>query len=328
MNDFEQKILEVGKSVSMTDAERNAIRAQLISLVQNNKVRPVVSPYMQFFSSALYRHTVSVAFIAILFFTGGLSAIADKALPGAFLYSFKTGINEKVLSLFAVSPNSKKQLQITLAERRLEEAETISQDPTVSETVKLDHAKMLDAQISQALEGEEAETTHETEEVAIPVTPTEEISSVSRKAAPTTMMMSATLAPAPEAPKLIQLKKEEPVSAKEIQDIRQSVDTVRTLLMMKGKIPEFETESLSFEAKLLRAQRAIFDAGSASSTPQQKRQYVKDARAILTQIEVFIKKEPQTELKSNTPVIEDSKKGAEQDGSKQIDGDAKIDLKI
>ncbi len=328
MNNFEQKIIEAGKSVRMTDAERTSMRAQLISHANLTKARPVPSPYM-IFSSAFYRHTVSVAFVAVLFFTGGLSAIADKALPGAFLYPFKTGVNEKVLSLFAVSPNSKKQLQITLAERRLKEAEIISADPTISQEIKTDHAKTLNNQITRALEGGVDDSATEKEQVALPISATVEDPTESRKIAPTTMMMSATLAPEPEVTTPVVLKKEEAlVSAEEIGNLRQSVDNVRALLAQKKKIPEFETESISFEAKLLRAQKALFDAGNASSTPSQKLEHVKETKSILTQVEKFLKKESQTEIKSNTPSVPGIKKEIERGEPDQVQIEIPVDVKI
>jgi hypothetical protein len=329
MNDFEQKIIEAGKSVSMTDTERASIRARLISHTQSAKSRGAASPYINFFSSALYRHTMSLAFVAVLFFTGGLSAIADKALPGALLYPFKTGINEKVLSLFAVSPNSKKQLQITLAERRLMEAEIISADPTIPQEVKTEHAKVLDTQITEALlgEGEDAAT----EEFAVPASTQmspEDAPSVSQKSVPTVMMMSATIAPEPETKVIepvMRKKVEEQVSPAEIKELRQNIDTVRSSLVEKRKVGEFETESLSYEAKLLRAQKALFDAGNASSTPDQKAQRVKEARATLSSIQEFLKKELKTEIKNVTPPVQDLKTETK---TEENEVDAKVDIQI
>lgn len=320
MNDFEQKIIQAGKSVSMTERERANIRAQLISHIKDTHSKPVASPYVQFFSSALYRHSVSFAFVAVLFFTGGLSTLADKALPGALLYPLKTGINEKVLSWFAVSEQSKKQLSITLAERRLFEAETIATEPNIPETVKVEHVKMLDEQL-QKLEGGNARTqVAETEPTPVMDSSVTESSlmnidattAITATEAPMLMKMSAPAQDATtyeSAAVISDMTTPAPVSGEEIKIVRDRIRTIRANLVIIRKEPSRSVEALDYEAKLLRTQRSLLSSTFEGKTDEEKRTILGDANAVLSEIELFldeskatIKSSSQSTLQNDVPV--------------------------
>ena len=128
-NKFEEQIYNAGQKITLTFDERESMRAQLLSSIAHSE-RAVLSPYSPFF---YWRHVsmyvkpqyVSVALLAVLL-VGGISAAAEKALPGEPLYQVKTSVNENVLGLFAFTPQSKAQLHTELAVRRLEEVEKLA----------------------------------------------------------------------------------------------------------------------------------------------------------------------------------------------------------
>lgn len=68
----------------------------------------------------------------VIAISGGLSFMANTALPGDLLYPVKTEANEKVWSALAVSDESQAQVDIALANRRLDEAERLSAEGRLS----------------------------------------------------------------------------------------------------------------------------------------------------------------------------------------------------
>jgi len=126
---LEEKIYKLGQSIGLTFDEREAMRARLLSKIAISE-RDVLSPYSPMFywryvSVYIKPQYVSMALLVVLF-VGGVSAAAEKSLPGEPLYQVKTSVNENVLGLFAFTPQSKAQLHTELAVRRLEEVEKLA----------------------------------------------------------------------------------------------------------------------------------------------------------------------------------------------------------
>jgi len=128
-NKFEEQLYKAGQKIGLTFDEREAMRARLLSSIAHSE-REVLSPYSPFFywrqvSMYVKPQYVSMALLAVLL-VGGISAAAEKSLPGEPLYQVKTSVNENVLGLFAFTPQSKAQLHTELAVRRLEEVEKLA----------------------------------------------------------------------------------------------------------------------------------------------------------------------------------------------------------
>lgn len=68
----------------------------------------------------------SLAIVLLLCVTGGVSALAEDALPGDSLYSLKVNVNEQVKGFVAVTPEAKARLAVETTERRLQEAVILS----------------------------------------------------------------------------------------------------------------------------------------------------------------------------------------------------------
>lgn len=149
MEDIEH-ILGIGKETKLSQEEKNQMKSVLISRMRESGLQKFSSDMSWYIF--IRKHAIVSAFVAILFLTGSTSALAEKTAPGDLLYPLKTGVNEQVLGLFATSPNAKALWQVSLAERRLTEAEHIAlsdnPEPQVSDSL----LAQVDDHIKQASE--------------------------------------------------------------------------------------------------------------------------------------------------------------------------------
>lgn len=78
-------------------------------------------------STPAFRLTMAALTIVILMtMSGGTVLAAESSLPGDILYTVKVNVNERILTSMAVSAESRAQLEERLAERRLEELNTLN----------------------------------------------------------------------------------------------------------------------------------------------------------------------------------------------------------
>jgi hypothetical protein len=123
MNKLETIFKNASESVRMTDAEKARVRAAAFPV----PVRPVASPWLVFFRT----HVPATAFVALIFFTGATSAIAERSLPGDILYPVKTKVNEPAASLVVRrGPDAETRWEASIAKRRLDEAKALLDNPS------------------------------------------------------------------------------------------------------------------------------------------------------------------------------------------------------
>lgn len=72
----------------------------------------------------------------LLLFTGGASLMADQALPGDSLYSFKVNVNEPIRELTAITTEARAKLAVDMTEKRLQEAAVLSVQGKLDDTNK------------------------------------------------------------------------------------------------------------------------------------------------------------------------------------------------
>ena len=78
----------------------------------------------------------SLVIVLLLCATGGVSALAENALPGDSLYSLKVNVNEQVKGFVAVTPEAKARLAVETTERRLQEAVILSSQGKLTDANK------------------------------------------------------------------------------------------------------------------------------------------------------------------------------------------------
>ena len=135
---------------------------------------PVVvkrSPYV--FMSYHLRMTMAGLALFIIAGTGTVSA-AQGALPGDLLYPIKVSVNEKMEVALAPTPAAKAEVQAKLAERRVEEAQTLASqgrlDKKTAETLTVDFDEHAAQAVALAEPDEQAaEPAHAKEQAGVRV---------------------------------------------------------------------------------------------------------------------------------------------------------------
>jgi hypothetical protein len=118
-----------GLRVRLTMQEKATLRARLSERMMLNPASPVLrSPYHFFvFNRAVLQRTfAAVVFFVFVLGSGGTSYAAQGALPGDVLYAIKIHVNELVETKLATTQVAKAEVQAVLAERRVEEAQTLA----------------------------------------------------------------------------------------------------------------------------------------------------------------------------------------------------------
>jgi len=117
--------------IRLTSAEKSAMRARIFDALKGQslespELRTVLnrrSPYV--FMS--YHMRMALAGLLLFVFAGiGTVSAAQGALPGDLLYPVKVSVNEKVEIALAPTPAAKVEVQVRLAERRIDEARELS----------------------------------------------------------------------------------------------------------------------------------------------------------------------------------------------------------
>ena len=152
MEDFEKKLHTLNNmkhTVTMTDIERNHMRAHLAGIVHGSRVAHV-SPYHSYFSfSKMIRATVYIV-IGVIIGGGSISYIgASTALPGDILYPVKTKIIEPAKGVFATTPESKLSYQENLMQTRLNEIDTLTKENKLNDQVITEVNQAITTQADQ-----------------------------------------------------------------------------------------------------------------------------------------------------------------------------------
>ncbi len=143
MEDFLKKIAKKHRTISLTDRERINMRNNLAIFIDEH---PAQAPFLvraysyssqvlDMFSSrralAGYR-LVAMSLVVVLVAGVGTTYAAVSALPGDPLYGIKINVAEPVEHVLSASNESQAQWDVTLANRRLEEAEKLAAAGTLT----------------------------------------------------------------------------------------------------------------------------------------------------------------------------------------------------
>lgn len=141
MKDEFDKLIDSAKNLGLGSAEKQLMKKALLSHIEKTSVRTEAEfrlnnikrekSYLNIVLDSLSLRSIfiknmAIVLIVILLVSGGASFAAENALPGDVLYPIKVGINEEVVAALTLNSEAKAHWNVRVAERRLEEAETLA----------------------------------------------------------------------------------------------------------------------------------------------------------------------------------------------------------
>ena len=147
--------IRAATDIRMDEAAKQRTRA---FLSEYTKMHPIQTPYgksagasQSYVINFLSSHAIpAFAMVLILVVGGGTAAAAEGALPGDILYPIKVHVNEEMRATLAVSPKAKADWAVDRAERRLEEAATLTLAGGLDEVTRAEIETNIDAHMRSA----------------------------------------------------------------------------------------------------------------------------------------------------------------------------------
>jgi len=133
------------KSVSLTDAEKMRLHRGVSFALHTHSYET-----KEHIIIIGLRHTLRItlsSFMFIVFVAGSVSAVADKALPGDALYTFKVNFNEEIKSAFITTDKEKLAWQKERVSNRLTEIKTLADKQTLTKAQQQSAQKALDGNV-------------------------------------------------------------------------------------------------------------------------------------------------------------------------------------
>lgn len=128
MNDITNHIKKAADHVRLSETERRDMTRMMREYMAHKPLphEEYSSISIQWFSYQWIKQPIAAALALVFIFGSGVSYAAESALPGDALYSVKTKVNESVRVALATDAEAKANIQIELAERRIEEAAALA----------------------------------------------------------------------------------------------------------------------------------------------------------------------------------------------------------
>ncbi|MEK7509681.1 MAG: DUF5667 domain-containing protein [Patescibacteria group bacterium] len=168
--EFEKHIKKATDSVRLSHPEKIRMCNVLESYMRFNPLPEPVTSYTITRDWVIYLHRpLAAALVLVLVSTTGISYAAESALPGDVLYAVKTKVNEPVKVALASSAEAKAEVQMTLAERRIEEATTLAAEGRLDEAVQESLAVAFVSHAEAVAEEIEKVEAEDVEDIAAPV---------------------------------------------------------------------------------------------------------------------------------------------------------------
>jgi uncharacterized protein YbcI len=134
------------KTISLTEVERNLLRAHAAHIMVTKPSQSIESLFRRGVHHGL-RIALS-SFLFVVFVGGSVSAVADNALPGDPLYSFKLNVNEQVKGFFLKTPEEKVVYTKARIETRMKEMTTLAQSNTLTKEKQATVQKAIDDHVA------------------------------------------------------------------------------------------------------------------------------------------------------------------------------------
>lgn len=156
-----EKLLESGKHISLSVADREQIKATLLSDARASLAHETATPRLPWFAW-MFRATGMSATLLFVFL--GTTYTAQQSMPGDPLYAVKVEVFEKAVGLTKTTPTERAAYDISLMETRLTELKTIAARDTPTTPRALNAvAAQIDAHVADI-----TETIATTDETAFP----------------------------------------------------------------------------------------------------------------------------------------------------------------
>lgn len=127
-----ESLSQLCRKIRLSPQERIRGRNELVAFMQKTNASPADSRSSNFLSRLymwsrrpLWAGTMAV--LLLVTFTGGVSYAAESSLPGDFLYPVKINVTEEIRGAFQWNSESKAEWELERMERRLQEAENLSE---------------------------------------------------------------------------------------------------------------------------------------------------------------------------------------------------------
>src|SRR5579863_569205 len=148
--DSEDNIFRKADAVRLDQQKKEAIHQEVLAFMKKNPIALPVAKKAWFW--AWKTPAVVLAGIMVFLLVGGIVSVkADTALPGDLLYPIKIGFNEKVEAALAFSAKAKLNLNIKLAELRLQEAQQLAAENKLTSSNESQISSNFNQHANQAL---------------------------------------------------------------------------------------------------------------------------------------------------------------------------------
>ncbi|MDO8466621.1 MAG: DUF5667 domain-containing protein [bacterium] len=260
---MEQKFNEIikkAKEIRMKPEEKSDLRARLYAVAKGEAVmsEPVSRQANQ--RSVIFRFLKPMPMFASLMIAllagGGVSFASENSLPGDILYPIKVGINEEIRAKITLSAEAKADWEVRRAERRLEEAEKLSNNGELDEEKKA----IVEARFEQhaAKAGQQAEKSEERALVKAKAKSLVKLEAVlqkhgrilSRLAEKDSIQAAASMRVAADA----DVQAEAPVQITDDQGsqaVQNKIEEVSKFFSAETRVPEEFKEEIRYEVKSL-----------------------------------------------------------------------------
>lgn len=155
MYDFLKRFKRVAGTVHLEEQRKDAIRQTLEHFMRAHEATAGVSIRLAS-ERSVWRYLrptpVLAAVLILLLASGGVSLAAEGAVPGQLLYPVKIGVNERVETALAFTPQAKAQVASHHAQERLNEAAHLAATGRLSTSTAAQLAAQFQVQVNDVTE--------------------------------------------------------------------------------------------------------------------------------------------------------------------------------
>lgn len=152
MNNITNHIKKAADQVMLSETEKRDMSRVVREYMTHKPLRApeYATVSIRWFSFSWVRQPLAAALALVFIFSGGISYAAESSLPGDALYAVKTKVNESVKVALATDTEAKAEVQMELAERRIEEAAALAAENRLDSDTQVALASAFEAHAESA----------------------------------------------------------------------------------------------------------------------------------------------------------------------------------